>query len=542
MVWRFPGLLSWATVLLCLLVLLPALQAAWVLSSPLPVGWEQVRPRLPGLFSNSLGLVAGVVLGSGFLGTGLAWLAALCEFPGRRFFSWALLLPSCLPAYALGFTLIGLFDSNGPAYAAWLALQGADAGFPALRSFAGLVVSLSLSFYPYVYLPARYAFQTRTGHAMEAARSLGAGAYGAFFRVGLPVAWPWIGAGLALVAMETLSEVGTVTVFHYETFATAIYQAWAGPAASLPTAARLAGLLLLPALAVLILEQYLRHSQGRRPAPGKRLARQAPLPGPLAWCATAVAALALGMAFVIPVWQLLIWSVEFAADDLDGDFVAYFWHTVFIACVGAGLLVATSAILSLARCREQGAKFGLLVRLATLGHGLPSAVLAVGLAIPAAILDGRFAELLKFQFQAELSSIVGAGLAVLLLAYLIRFLAVGFGATDSAFRRVTPSLVDSARSLGVHGFTLWREVHVPLLRGGLLSAFLLAFVEMVKELPVMLLMRPEGWDTLAVRVFALAAVGDWRRAALPALALVLLVLAAFLTLIFLVRRAENRHA
>ena len=232
--WRFPGWLFWSALLLGLLALLPLGQAAWALWSPPPAGWERLGPRLPGLFSNSLGLAAAVVLGSGCLGTALAWLAALCEFPGRRFFGWALLLPLALPPYALGFVLIGMSDIDGPVYAEWLAWP--VGGLPKLRSAGGLVLSLSLSLYPYVYLPARHAFQTRSGQAMEAARCLGAGAYGAFFHVGLPVAWPWIAAGMALVAMETLADVGTVALFQFETLSTAVYQAWAGPQAA-PAAA-----------------------------------------------------------------------------------------------------------------------------------------------------------------------------------------------------------------------------------------------------------------------------------------------------------------
>jgi iron(III) transport system permease protein len=183
-----------------------------------------------------------------------------------------------------------------------------------------------------------------------------------------------------------------------------------------------------------------------------------------------------------------------------------------------------------------------LERLAVFGHALPGAVLAVGLAVPAALLDSRLDELAQTNFDIDLAPVVGGGLSVLLLAYVIRFLAVSFGATDGALRRVTPNLVESARSLGVHGFALWREVRYPLVRGGLSSAFLLAFAEMAKELPVILLARPEGWDTLALQAFALAAAGNWQRAALPALALVLTALAALLSLVFLIRRAENRHA
>jgi iron(III) transport system permease protein len=447
-----------------------------------------------------------------------------------------------MPPYVLGFMLIGLFNFNGPAYAAWQVLPDGRSGLAFVRSEGGLMVSLILSFYPYVYWAARHAFQTRSGRAMEAARGLGAGAWWAFFRVGLPVAWPWIAGGLVLVAMETLADVGTVSLFRYETLATAIYRAWIDSFPSWATAARLAAWLLLPALVLLVVEERLRHRQSLQgPARGWP-SRTTPLGVFWGSCAAMCAALVLLVAFLIPFWQLLIWSVGVGADEMDSGFAEAVWGSALIAGLGAGLTVVSASLLSRAKSRNQGTLFALLAKLACVGYGLPGVALAVGLAVSFALLDDHFAELAISRFQMDLPFLLSGGLGVLLLAYMIRFLALGFGPAERAFSRATPNLVESARSLGVHGFALWQQVHFPLLSEGLLSAFLLAFVEIMKELPVFLLLRPDGRETLAARVFARASAGEWQAAALPAFGLILLVLAALLPLFVLIRRAENGHA
>lgn len=524
--WHFPGLAFWLAVLLCLLVLIPVAWLALNLPYPAAEGWEQLRPQLPTLFSNSLYLVAGVVFGSGLLGIGLAWLTTLCEFPGRRFFSWALALPIAIPAYVMGFVVLGVFGSDGLARGAWQAWQGEDADLSLIHSTDGLILTLSLSLYPYVYLPARHAFRTRGGQAIEAARGLGAKPYAAFFRAALPVAWPWIGAGLAWVAMETLADFGTVSLFHYETFTTAIYREWAVTPAS-PAAAQLASILMLLAFAALVLEFYQRKRQPHY-HPARCSGGFAPIPrlnGPLGFCAAAGSVLALGITFIIPLEQLLLWSAATVATELDGHFVDYLLHTLSIASIGAGVIVAVALAIHLAKRRHAGAGFSAITRIATLGYCLPGAALATG-----------FVQSLP---SADFSAILGGGLGVLLVAYVVRFLAMGFVAVRDAFEQITPNMEKAAHSLGINGLGLWWQVRFPLLYGGLLGAFLLAFVEMLREMPIMLLLRPAGWDTLALRIFDLAAQGDWQRAALPA---VVVVLAGLAPIILLIRGTGDHHA
>jgi len=525
----------WATAAFCALTLLPLVPIASALFAPTADVWAHVGPLLPGLTLNTLWLVLGVALGTGFMGTGLAWLTALCEFPGRRFFSWALMLPLAIPAYVFAFVVVGLFDFSGPVASAWRGWLGDQAWFPTIRSVGGVILTFCFSLYPYVYLLARNAFLTQSGRALEAARSLGETAFGGFWRIALPMARPWIGAGVMLVVMETLADFGAVSVFNYDTFTTAIYKAWFG-LFSLPAAAQLASFLMAFALLALTLEQQQRARQrytlSSRSGNGTRSIR---LRGARRWCAAGCAALVLLMAFVMPLIQLLTWSAGVFTTDWDERFNDYFLNTLVMAAGGGLLIVAVALILSLVRRRYPDWKTALMVRLATLGYSLPGTVLAVGIFIPFAWLDNRLIDGARALLDAQLAPVFGGGLAVLLLAYLIRFLAVGFGATDSALQRITPAMEEASRSMGVSGFAMLRRVHIPLLRGGLLSAFLLAFVDIMKEMPVTLLMRPFGWDSLAVRIFEMTSEGEWQRAALPA---VVLVLAGLLPIFLLIRASE----
>ncbi|MFM8330945.1 MAG: ABC transporter permease [Candidatus Methylumidiphilus sp.] len=534
----FPGWTLWATVLLAAFALLPSAQLASALLRPPPELWQQIRPQLPGLFSNSLGLAAAVALGSGLLGTGLAWLTTLCDFPGRRFFSWALLLPIAMPAYVLGFVALGLFDAGGLGQRLWLAWQGGTADPIPIRSFGGLSASLSLSYYPYVYLAARQAFQTQSGPAMEAAHSLGAGLFSAFFRAGLPAAKPWIAAGLAVVIAETLADLGVVSIFRYETLSSALYANWQGLPTT-PASAHLAGWLLLLAYATLAFKQRQRNLQNHyQSANPNRSANPRRLPHYLGMMACGTAALVFALAFAIPILQLLVWWAADTAHAFDGRFASALCHSLLLAGAGAGLILGAALAVSLAKRQYDCGGFVLLAYLANMGHALPGAALAAGLAIPAVSLDNALADLAKAWAGADALPMLSGGLGLLPLAYLVRFLALAFTSTDNAFRRVTPNLEAAAQSLGARGYTLWRQVHYPLLREGLLAAFLLAFVAILQELPMTLLLRPADWDTLATSLFALGMAGESQQAALPALAL---VLAGLLPIIALLRGMGYRH-
>ncbi|HWK48630.1 MAG TPA: hypothetical protein VNR40_02035, partial [Steroidobacter sp.] len=342
---------------------------------------------------------------------------------------------------------------------------------------------------------------------------------------------PWIAAGIALVCMETLADFGAVSVFNYNTFTTAIYRAWFGMF-SVSAALELAGVLLLFVIAAFALERSSR--AGARFASGRDMTREAARLqlGPVGrWGAFAGAALVLALAFVLPLFQLLIWSAR-NVGDIDSRYWGFIARSLILAGSAAVVIVLAALALAYIERRRSTTSMRLLVRLATLGYAIPGTVLAVGIAVPLVLLNN--------QLQGWLHAWMGASAPVLLLqgtllavliAYLARFLTVGFNPIESGLQRVTRSIDEAAASLGVVGTDLIRKVHVPLLRTSLATAATLVFVDVMKEMPITLITRPPGWDTLAVRVWEMTSEGEWERAALPAVAIVLvgLIPAAMLT-------------
>jgi iron(III) transport system permease protein len=473
---------------------------------------------LPELVGNTLWLVLGVGIGVSVLGVSLAWLTGMCDFPGRRLFDWALLLPLALPAYVTAFVAIGLLDFTGPLQT-WLREGWGITGLPEIRSRGGVILVMSLALYPYVYLIAKNAFATQGAIALEAAQSLGLSRWQGFFRVALPMARPWIAAGLMLALMETLADFGTMAIFNYDTFTTAIYKAWYS-LFSLPAAAQLASILILFVLVAVVFEQRsrtrMRYGAVGRTAVQRRI-RLSPV---LAGLAFLYAGTVLAVAFLVPVIQLALWARTVFADDLDSRYWDFAWHAVLLAGIGALMVVTVALLLAYAGRQRPGAAMTWTQRLATLGYAFPGAVLAVGLFIPVAALDNWLIDRGRSWFGFGGTEILKGTLLIMLLAYLVRFLAVGFGPIDSGLHRITRSIDEAARNLGSSTAALLTRVHFPILRASLLTAATLTFVDIMKEMPITLMTRPFGWDTLAVRVFEMTSEGEWERAALPSLAIV----------------------
>ncbi|TCO81403.1 iron(III) transport system permease protein [Plasticicumulans lactativorans] len=471
------------------------------------------------LLANTALLVLGVGSGSALLGVSLAWLVVMCRFPGRRVFEWALMLPLAIPAYVLAVIAIGLLDFSGPLQGALRAWLGPGQWLPPIRSLGGVIGVLTLAFYPYVYMLARAAFIGQGRAPLEAARVLGCSPLAACLRVAIPGARPAIAAGVALVLMETLADFGTVATFNVDTFTTAIYKAWFG-LFNLPVATQLASVLLLIVLVGLFGERRARsrarYHGGGRPARDDGFA----LRGARACAASAYCATVLGLAFVLPLGQLLVWAWSHGALDFDARYLALLWHTLLLGASAALLTVAGALVLAYAHRRlPDRATAAAAVRCATLGYALPGSVLAVGIMVGFTWIDGRFALLLD-AFGLPAQALLRGSVWALLLAYLVRFLAVAYGPVDSGLERIRPSLIEAARGLGAGSREVFARVYLPLLRPGVFSAALLVLVDVMKEQPATLMLRPFGWDTLAVRIFELTSEGEWQRAALPALALV----------------------
>lgn len=515
------------------------LPVAVVISSFLaPAGdvWKHlVETTLAELVVNTFWLALGVAAGTAVVGISLAWLTAVCEFPGRKFFSWALLLPMAIPAYVSGFVFIGLLDFSGPVQSALREWLGPGLWFPRVRGRLGVTVVMTLALYPYVYLLARNAFLTQGRRALEAAQSLGLSRLQGFFRVALPMARPWIAGGMMLALMETLADFGTVAVFNYDTFTTAIYKAWFA-LFSLQAASQLASILIVVAFALLLLEQQsrarMRYAEGR---PGARLERVR-LAGAGRWAAFGLALVTLLAGFVVPAAQLAWWTAGVVQTDLDSRYLEFAWHSLALSAGAAGLTVSIAVLLGYAGRQCSDTPTRLALRTATLGYALPGAVLAVGIFIPIAWLDNALVSAGERLLGIKPGLLIQGTLFAMLVAYIARFMAVGFNPIESAMQRITRSLDEAAMSLGLTPGRALLRVHLPILRGGIVSGLMLVFVDVMKEMPITLMTRPFGWDTLAVRIFEMTSEGEWERAALPSLTL---VLAGLLPLALLTRHAEK---
>lgn len=522
---------------LCVPALAPLIVIGFASLSPDREVWAHLSQFvLPEVIANTLLLVVSVASISGLIGTLLAWLTAMCEFPGRRFFEWALLLPLAVPAYVLAFIAVGFLDYSGPLQS-WLRQSfGGSEWFPPIRSLGGAALVLSLATYPYVYLLARSAFLTQGRRALEAAQSLGYSRAGASWKVALPMARPWIFAGVALTAMETLADFGAVYIFNVRTFTTAIYGAWFGMR-SVNTALQLAGLLMLFVLVVFVLERRSRSSASF--ASARDVTRASPrltLSPALRLGASLIAGLVFAIAFALPVLQLVVWTLANLA-DLDARYFGFVSRSLLLAG-SAALVIVTCGVLLAYILRRLPSRFSRgVIRLATMGYAIPGTVLAVGVLVPIILLSNAVQALLRDWFGEGAPVLMFQGtLLAVLLGYLARFLAVGFNPIESGLQRITRSIDEAAISLGITGAALLRRVHVPLLKASLATAATLVFVDVMKEMPITLIVRPFGWDTLAIRVFEMTAEGEWQRAALPSIAI---VLAGLIPVALLTRRGAH---
>ncbi|MEX0961220.1 MAG: iron ABC transporter permease [Burkholderiales bacterium] len=490
---------------------------------------------LSGLIFNTVVLAVAVGAASAMIGVGLAWLVAVCEFPGRRLFSWALILPLAIPAYVFAFVVVGLFDFTGPLQTWLRGITGSNLTWlPEVRSRGGIIIVMTLALYPYVYLLARNAFRTQGKRMLEAGRILGLSSLGAFIHVALPMARPWIAAGMSLVLMETLADFGAVSVFNYDTLTIGIYKAWYGMF-SLTAASQIASILVLVALVVLLLEQYTR-SRMRFSGPGA--SGEAPrivLAGWHRWVAVATCTAVLSAGFIIPVIQLAVWAAQVAGEDLDARYLSYLWRTLFLAGLAATAICAVSLLLGYATRKHSDLASRLALRFSTLGYAVPGAVLAVGIFICFAWMDARIPDWLRAMAGLSPGALLQGSVMAMLCAYVIRFLAVGFGPIEGALHRITHSVDEASVLLGQAGWRLLARVHLPMLRRGLAAGAILVFIDVMKEMPITLMTRPFGWDTLAVRIFELTSEGQWERAALPA---VVLVIAGIVPLVQLTSASE----
>ncbi len=532
---------------------LPSLAVLMALAVALPIGviflsflhpekeiWRHlVETLLAQLLSNTAVLASGVVFGTAVIGVTAAWLTAVCDFPGRKWFSWALLLPLAMPTYVLAFVFIGLMDFSGPVQTGMRAVwPAASVWIPDVRSSPGVILIMTLALYPYVYLLARSAFKTQGKRALEAAQALGQSRVRAFFTVALPMARPWIATGLMLVLMEALADFGAVSIFNYDTFTTAIYKSWFG-FFSLDAAAQLASLLVLIVLAVTVVEQLMR-SRMQFTQAGKMSMEKGGRIRLTGWrraAASGFCGAVVGVAFVIPLIQLIKWLLDSAGEELSSRYLGLISHTMMFAGIAALLIAAVALLLAYVQRSSRSRFMGTVMKVATLGYALPGTVLAVGIVVVFNHADRLLVAAVQWLWPGVApDTLLQGSLIIVFGAYLVRFMTVGFKTVESAMHRITPSVDEAAVNLGATGLNLLRRIHLPILKNGILTAALLVFVDVMKEMPITLMTRPFGWDTLAVKIFELTSEGEWQRAAVPA---VLLVLSGLVPVILLMKQSDN---
>ncbi|ELA09752.1 iron ABC transporter membrane permease FbpB [Moraxella macacae 0408225] len=475
--------------------------------------------QLPLLIKNTLFLMMAVGIGVVFLGTTTAWLTTMYDFVGRRVFFWAMMLPLAVPAYVLAFTQLGMVDYAGSINTFFRETYQIKQFIPDMRNGYFLSVVMSLTFYPYVYLLARNAFMSMGSRSLEVGASLGLNPMQSFFKIALPMARPWLVGGLILALMEVLADFGAVSVFGFETFSTAIYEAWFG-FYSIETAKQLASLLIIFVFLLIALEQLSRGKRRFHTNKSTNYRQQLPKKyGILAFC---YCGLILALAFIIPIIQLGVWAVRTWDQIANEQLVEQAMYSLLASGLSAVLIAFVAFLLALSK-RMDNSVFALIAsRIATLGYGIPSSVLAVGVFVPIAFIDNYLIDWLSPIISPDepLTGVIKGTIVVVLTAYLIRFLALGLSSVEAGFERIRPSLTEACVSLGVTGFAMIWRVYLPLLKSSMGVAMLMVFVDVMKEMPMTLMTKPYDWQTLATIIYAYTSEGRFDQASLPALLIV----------------------
>ena len=499
---------------------------------------ELAQTVLPDYLLTSVLLCAGVAVGVTVLGLSTAAAVTLFKFPGQSFFEWALLLPMAMPAYVVAYAYTDFFQFSGPLQtfirSTW-ALEGRV--FPEIRSLGGAIFVFSLTLYPYVYLLARTALSERASHLMEAARLLGAPLYRRISEVALPLARPAVAAGVALALMETLADFGVSSYFGIQTFTAGVYKAWLIMDNRI-AAAQLATLLLVVVLILLQLEKQaqarMRFTSSNTNAAHSREAQAAQLSQASGLALATWCGLLVFLGFVLPIMLML--KPLLMSDTIIPwqRFLEWSYNSLRLGGITALLAVGFSMLIAFSLRNKADFFARFISQLVGLGYAIPGAVVVVGLLLPVTWIQKQWPE-------THVGFWITASILGLIWAYLVRFCAVALQSIQSGYARIPHSLDDSARTLGVTGLALLSRVHAPLLKRSVFAAALLVFVDVMKELPATLVLRPFNTDTLAVVAFQLARDERLGEAALPSLALVLVGLIPVL-LLSRAMRQTNRAA
>lgn len=526
-----------AALIICVLVAIPVAVLPALALFPEENIWPHLSDTvLPRYIATTLGLLCAVALGTLVSGVASAWLVTMCRFPGRKLFSWALLLPLAMPAYVIAYIYTDFLEFAGPVQQLLRAQFGwesaRDYWFPEIRSFGGAATMLTLVLYPYVYLLSRGAFLEQSVAALEVSRTLGCGAWDAFRRVALPSARPAIAVGLSLALMETLNDFGTVDFFGVQTLSAGVYDVWLNMG-NLGGAAQIASVMLLFVVVLLVLEQASR----RRRQHYSSTARQRELPGmPLtgwrAWGATCMCATLVLCGFVLPAVGLGYYAYTHLEESLETSLTNFAWNSLALSGGAACLTVLVGTMLAYARRLCPTPLVRTSVWIASLGYAVPGAVLAIGVIIPFGTADGWLNSVSVALTGERVGLLLSGTVAAIGFAYMVRFLTISVGGVAASLEKITPSMDMAARTLGHGPWRTFTRVHLPLIRGGMLTAGVIVFVDCMKELPATLILRPFNFDTLATHVYQFASDEQIEAASLGAL---LIVVAGLLPVLLLSR-------
>ncbi len=521
--------------LIALLVALPVASVFYLALFPSENIWAHLAATvLPTYIWTTLALMLGVGAISVFIGVSTAWLVTMCQFPGRRFFEWALLLPFAVPAYVIAYVYTDLLEYAGPVQIALRSLFGwtsyQDYWFPDIRTIGGAILMLALVLYPYVYMMARASFLEHSSNISAASRTLGCTPLQSFIRISLPMARPAIAVGLSLVSMETINDFGTVDYFAVKSLSAGIYDTWLNMN-NLGGAAQIASMMLIFVVVLISLERIGRARQKQFDSADRYRSQDSyHLTGWRGIAATSACSLIFITGFAIPFAVLGSYAIDNFSSSWNEQFISIASNSFILSLSAALIACLIGLVLAYSKRLSPGKGLQGVVRIANLGYALPGAVLAIGVMIPFAAFDNTLDAFLRKHFDISTGLLLSGTVTAIIFAYVVRFLTVAHGSIESSLAKVTPTMDMASRSLGLNTLQTLFKVHLPLIRGGMLTGALVVFVDCMKELPATLILRPFNFDTLATYVYQFASDEMIEESALGALLIVLVGLAPVILL------------
>ena len=544
--WSWINVWSIGTVLIAAAVVVPIVAVIFIGLTPGDEIWSHLASTvLPLYISTTLQLMIGVGIGTLIIGVGTAWLVSTCRFPGKSIFEWALLLPMAMPAYVIAYVYTDILEYSGTVQGllrdqfGWTTKR--EYWFPEIRSLGGAASMMTLVLYPYVYLLSRASFMEQSVCVLEASRVLGRGPWRSFFSVALPLARPAIVIGVSLVLMETLNDFGTVDFFAVSTFTLGIYDVWLNMN-NVAGAAQLAGLLLFFVVFLVLAERFARRKQRFHHTTSKYKA----LPGYKleGWSrrlAVIGCTMPVALGFVLPAAVLGSYAVIHFEAAANAEVYRYAGNSVLLSALTAILAVAIGIFMAygVRLKNERIVKF--MARFASLGYAVPGSVLAVGVLVSLGALDNGIDGFMRQHFGVSTGLLFSGTIAAVTFGYLVRFLALSFGSVEASLAKITPSMDGAARNLGHGPFSTLRRIHIPLIRGSVLTAAMLVFVDCMKELPMTVILRPFDFHTLATYVHQFASDEQLGEASIAALAIVGFGIFPVIVLSFAITRSRPGH-